>query len=154
MKLGVCMSHWEEPRDINAKLVVPILFDWLWLWLATCGAVDADIKELLAVVISSSIQRVNQYLSAYSSTNIYTLYYIQYYNVVFKTQEWVHICQMPHSTKEPNCVKNIATQGMANPNSKPELRLHTPPKFNSSPLKNGGWKTTFLLGRSFSRGLC
>ena len=23
----------------------------------------------------------------------------------------------------------------------------TPPKFNSSPLKNGGWKTTFLLGR-------
>ena len=22
----------------------------------------------------------------------------------------------------------------------------TPPKFNSSPLKNGGWKTTFLLG--------
>ena len=24
---------------------------------------------------------------------------------------------------------------------------HTPRKFNSSPLKNGGWKTTFLLGR-------
>ena len=23
----------------------------------------------------------------------------------------------------------------------------TLPKFNSSPLKNGGWKTTFLLGR-------
>ena len=23
----------------------------------------------------------------------------------------------------------------------------TPPKFNSSPLKNGGWKTTLLLGR-------
>ena len=23
----------------------------------------------------------------------------------------------------------------------------TPPKFNSSPLKNGGWKATFLLGR-------
>ncbi len=23
----------------------------------------------------------------------------------------------------------------------------TPPIFNSSPLKNGGWKTTFLLGR-------
>ena len=22
-----------------------------------------------------------------------------------------------------------------------------PPKFNSSPLKDGGWKTTFLLGR-------
>ena len=22
----------------------------------------------------------------------------------------------------------------------------TPPKFNSSPLKNGGWNTTFLLG--------
>ena len=26
-------------------------------------------------------------------------------------------------------------------------RRGTPPKFNSSPLKNGGWKTTFLLGR-------
>ena len=24
---------------------------------------------------------------------------------------------------------------------------YTPPKFNSSPLKNGGWKTTFLLER-------
>ena len=24
---------------------------------------------------------------------------------------------------------------------------YTPRKFNGSPLKNGGWKTTFLLGR-------
>ena len=24
--------------------------------------------------------------------------------------------------------------------------LGTPPKFNSSPLKKGAWKTTFLLG--------
>ena len=24
---------------------------------------------------------------------------------------------------------------------------YPPPKFNSSPLKNGDWKTTFLLGR-------
>ena len=32
-----------------------------------------------------------------------------------------------------------------------ESRL-TPLKFNSSPLKNGGWKTTFLVGRSLFRG--
>ena len=25
--------------------------------------------------------------------------------------------------------------------------VYTPPKFNSSPGKNGGWKTTFLLVR-------
>ena len=28
----------------------------------------------------------------------------------------------------------------------------TPPKFISSPLKNGGWKTTYLLGRELFRG--
>jgi len=27
-----------------------------------------------------------------------------------------------------------------------------PPKFNSLPLKNDGWKTTFLLGRPIFRG--
>ena len=26
-------------------------------------------------------------------------------------------------------------------------RTNTPQKFNSSPLKNGSWKTSFLLGR-------
>ncbi len=31
----------------------------------------------------------------------------------------------------------------------------TPPKFNCSPLKNGGWKTTFLLGPgNFSGANC
>ena len=29
-----------------------------------------------------------------------------------------------------------------------------PPKFNSSPLKNGGWKTTFLLGKVTLEGRC
>ena len=29
-----------------------------------------------------------------------------------------------------------------------------PPKFNSSPLKNGGWKTTFLLGKVAFQGPC
>ena len=28
----------------------------------------------------------------------------------------------------------------------------SPPKFNSSPLKNDGWKTAFLLGRPIFRG--
>ena len=28
-----------------------------------------------------------------------------------------------------------------------DLNHDTPPKFNSSPLKDGGWKTTFPLGR-------
>ena len=28
----------------------------------------------------------------------------------------------------------------------------TPPKFNSSPLKNDGWKMSFLLGLSIFRG--
>ena len=32
------------------------------------------------------------------------------------------------------------------------MEKSTPLKFNSSPLKNGGWKTTFLLGRSLFRG--
>ena len=32
---------------------------------------------------------------------------------------------------------------------------NTPPKFNSSPLKNGGWKTTSLLGfGNFSGASC
>ena len=33
----------------------------------------------------------------------------------------------------------------------PFLMQNTPLKFNSSPLKNGGWKTTFLLGRQLFR---
>ena len=31
-------------------------------------------------------------------------------------------------------------------------KMGTPPKFNSSPLQNGGWKTSFLLGRPIFRG--
>ena len=30
--------------------------------------------------------------------------------------------------------------------------VHPPPKFNSSPLKNHGWKTTFLLERAIFKG--
>ena len=30
--------------------------------------------------------------------------------------------------------------------------VHPPPKFNSSPLKNDGWKTTFLLERAIFKG--
>ena len=33
-----------------------------------------------------------------------------------------------------------------------ENKMLTLPKFNSSPLKNDGWKTTFLLGWYIFRG--
>ena len=36
--------------------------------------------------------------------------------------------------------------------SHPKKETSTPWKFNSLPLKNGGWKTTFLLGWSIFRG--
>ena len=30
--------------------------------------------------------------------------------------------------------------------------IYTPPKFNSSPLRNDGWKNIFLLGRAIFKG--
>ena len=41
---------------------------------------------------------------------------------------------------------------MVEDETSPKLPTSTLPKFNSSPLKKGGWKTTFLLGRLIFRG--
>ena len=48
--------------------------------------------------------------------------------------------------------QNFENQGMIVDYGQGPVATHTPPKFNSSPLKNDGWKTTFLLGRQLFGG--
>ena len=66
-----------------------------------------------------------------------------------RSNQWVNGC-------ESGSPKRWVKGGIFDPPIWQEkYHLYTPLKFNSSPLKNGGWKTTFLLGfGNFSGASC
>ena len=64
---------------------------------------------------------------------------ISYKEIWIPVGGWEIFCSLGDRSCSQNMKHHIAPSN--------HYITNTPPKFNSSPLKNGGWKTTFLLGR-------